>query len=361
MDSTQTFINEIVKTVTKNKVFISWTASTASGTQTKIKYEILLDGKVYKTSKTYLTVSSLALGNHDFRIRMVKDSTPLEWTDAQTFRVADYTPPKLSKIYGTVDAYSGIISWKPGTDNVKVTKYTAVCDSTVLETESTSVTFENLSVGKHKVILNAFDAEGNISKSKKVTVNVKDVTAPDKTENLQSAQDTKYRSLLTWNAAWDNVGVTKYFVKIDGGKSKTLSGSKLQLLTSKLPIGVHTFAVAAQDKAKNTSEWSETFTFLIKDTTPPSKVSVKAKTASDIAELTWKTPKDNTGVKGYTLDVFKDGMKYCDTLTLDAGINSYVFNSLAHGKYAFYMSAFDAEGNTSAVSSAKANVKGYLA
>ena len=104
------------------------------------------------------------------------------------------------------------------------------------------------------------DAAGNIGKAKKVTVKILDVTAPDKVEGLGAAiRGTTYKSTLTWNAAADNVGISSYLVSVDGGKAKKVSGKTLSLVSGKLSVGVHTFTVAALDKAGNVSSASDLF------------------------------------------------------------------------------------------------------
>lgn len=349
-------------TVSKYNLSLSWSKSLPSVKGAKVTYSLNVDGKMYDVKSNKFSLKNLAVGDYDVQIR-TNDSMlgSGEWSSVETFTVYDVTAPKIVSAAASVAGYTANLVWT-ASDNHKLAYYRVECAGLVRETIDMAASFDDLAVGKYTASIYAFDDAGNMSKAKKVKITVKDITPPEKVSAISEVtHDANYKAQLSWNPSSDNVGVAKYLVSIDNGKAKTVSASKLSLLTSKLSVGVHSFKVAAVDKAKNVSEWSDDITFEVYDVTPPAKISAKATAAGNNMTLDWKTPKDNVGVVKYEIDIFKDGAKFGDTLIFDSNTNSTQFSNLSDGNYSFSLVAYDAAGNASMPGAAKASIKDILA
>ncbi|GEM_PF-5163496 len=102
------------------------------------------------------------------------------------------------------------------------------------------------------VYVRALDAAGNVSKSVAKSIRIADVTEPDQVQNIAiAAVSAKNVTTFAWSIPYDNVGVTKYSVCVDG---VWFTAKKNTLNVKNLADGEHTVSVLAQDKAGNVGE-----------------------------------------------------------------------------------------------------------
>lgn len=340
--------------VNKYNVSLGWDKSAAKNST----FEISIDGELVASTKSNnYTLKNFAIGDHQVKVRMMTaNGTAGDWSETALFTVADITAPTLGKVTATIDGYTGTVTWS-GSDNVGIVRYEVRCADQVQTVAGTSAAFDNLAVGKYNAEVIAYDAAGNISKTGKTKVTVKDVTPPEQVTGLVvPVTDAKYKATLSWGSGVDNSGkVASYEIQLDGGK--ILKSSKTTLSVSKLSVGEHAYKVRAIDKDKNVGEWSGIQTFTVQDMTAPGNVSVKAKVEGNSLLLTWKTPKDNVSVTGYIL---KHGVNLECSEFLAAGELNFRIDGIAKGSYQYQVIAVDAAGNESKAKTGKATIKTEL-
>jgi chitodextrinase len=155
---------------------------------------------------------------------------------------------------------------------------------------------------------------------------------------------------LSWTASTDNVGVTGYDVYRNGTKVGT--SQTATYTDSGLSAGTtYSYAVDAYDAAGNVSAKSGTAsakTQTAADTSAPSTPTNVSATANSSTQITlsWRASNDNIGVVGY--NIYRGGTKVATSQS-----TSYVNSGLTAGTlYSYAVSAYDAAGNTSALSGA---------
>ena len=336
-----------VTTTNKYVANLSWVYSGGE----KIKgYQVTIDGmtKVYNTTKNTYKLSNVAPGAHSFYVRaVIWDGSVSDWSDPCSFVMGDYTPPKVTKVQTTVSDYSATFTIT-ATDNVGVAEYKVVAGNQFVFSESNVVTIDGFGVGKQSVEIYAYDYAGNVSKVKKVSFTVKDVTPPEQVVNLHSVGSVtnKAGGYLAWDIPYDNVGVAKYEVVVNGKKYTT---SKNTLKIGKLAAGEYSFTVVALDKAGNRSIVSDPGIFQVIDVIPPKISSFKAQVKYQTATLTWKTT-DDSGSIAFT-------KIYLDNTLVDVTSGfSYDLNGIALGKHTVEIAVYDGSDNFS-TKKASINVK----
>lgn len=152
---------------------------------------------------------------------------------------------------------------------------------------------------------------------------------------------------VSWTASTDNVGVSGYRVYRGGQLVGSPGGPAFQdsgLAASTL----YQYSVSAVDAAQNISPPSTvaTATTLVTDVLPPTApggVAASPQSASSIL-VSWTASTDNVGVAGY--QVFRGGQP-SGTVT---GLSFTDTGLTPDTSYAYYVTASDASGNTSAAS-----------
>jgi chitodextrinase len=185
-----------------------------------------------------------------------------------------------------------------------------------------------------------------------------DSTSPSIPSGVQASAVGTDQITLTWQAASDNVGVTGYRVYENGtliaqptGTSYTHAG----LVSG----ATYVYTVAAQDGAGNLSAQSAVTSVTTAGSPPspaplppadtaaptvPVGLSAGAVSTTQI-NLSWGASTDNVGVAGYR--VLRDG-----TQIATSTVTTYSASGLVAGTtYSFAVSAFDAAGNISGLSS----------
>ncbi|MEV0131581.1 PQQ-dependent sugar dehydrogenase [Dactylosporangium sp. NPDC050688] len=156
---------------------------------------------------------------------------------------------------------------------------------------------------------------------------------------------------LAWNAATDNVGVSRYVVYNGGNVLTEVGGNILTATLTLQPNTAYVFSVLAYDAAGNPSQGSNNLAVTTPpstDTQPPSTpggLRTTAVTASTVS-LAWNAATDNVGVRGYR--VSRNGTQIADVPDLtasDTGLSPAT-------TYQYTVLAYDANGNTSPASAA---------
>jgi len=175
-------------------------------------------------------------------------------TAAPTASVA--SPSANTTLTGTVPVSA------TATDNVGVTKVEFYVDNAMKASDSSSPFSYSWSTttvanGTHTIGVKAYDAAGNTSGIKTVSVTVKngDITPPSSPTGLSSPSQTVNSVALKWNAASDSVGVTRYDVfrngtKVGSSTSTSYNDSGLAANTT------YSYRVAAFDAVGNGSTQS---------------------------------------------------------------------------------------------------------
>ncbi|MEJ6664208.1 MAG: M4 family metallopeptidase [Flavobacteriaceae bacterium] len=202
--------------------------------------------------------------------------------------------------------------------------------------------------GSYSVLYNVADAAGNQAETLTRTVNVvPDISAPSIPSGLSASSITTSSFILNWNAATDNIGVTGYEVFL-GATSLGIQSGTSRLVNGLTPATGYSLAVRALDQANNVSDLSTPLA--VTTATPPDLEAPTAPSALAVSNisttgltLTWAASSDNVGVAGY--EVFQDNASIG---TLSATTRAVIGLSPAT-TYGYSVRAFDAAGNTSAM------------
>ena len=159
---------------------------------------------------------------------------------------------------------------------------------------------------------------------------------------------------LTWGAATDNVGVSKYdlYRGTSPGFTPTTSNRIAQPTTTNytdtsLPAGTYYYKTAAEDAAGNTGPLSNEATATTGDTAPPSAPgSLNVTGAIGQASLTWGAATDNVGVVRY--DVYRStisGFTPSAANRIAQPTTTSYIDTVAPGSYYYRVAAEDAAQN----------------
>ncbi|MBF0225318.1 MAG: DNRLRE domain-containing protein [Desulfobacterales bacterium] len=177
---------------------------------------------------------------------------------------------------------------------------------------------------------------------------ISDSTPPSVPQNLKVTVISETQIDLSWDASTDNEsGVSYYRIYKNGllcDNASILSYSSINLI----PNTTYRFQISAVNGAGTESNLcSEVTATTLGDTqdpTSPTNLSAQAVSSSQI-NLSWTASTDNVGIAGYR--IFRNGSEIA-TITgtnyQDQGLN-------AATSYTYRVSAFDAAGNESALSS----------
>ena len=254
-----------VKSATEKATVITWNAAKDNVGVTQ--YEVVVNGKKYKSKTNSITIKKLKAGTATCTVYALDKAKLKTASETFTFDVADGTNPKAGKI--TVSQVNGkqndlLISMSKFSDNKGIDGYIIKVNGKVVEDDfkGNSYTWhgENLAGKKVNVEVIAFDAAGNQSKAAKKKITIKDITPPEKVTGLKVVSANEKEVKLSWNAASDNVGVTQYEVVING---KTYKSKTNSITIKKLKAGTHEFKVYAVDKAKKKSIASDSQNIVI--------------------------------------------------------------------------------------------------
>ena len=249
----------------------------------------------------------------------------------------------------SADAGSGVLNYEIFQDGTLVGKSSTTVYIATGLSPSTEYTFT----------VRSKDKEGNysaLSAGAAFSTTAADTTAPTVPANLAVDDFTDTTVTLTWDASTDAVGVAGYRIYVD----TVLVGNTAALRYKATGLTASTeynFTVSAYDFADNESSQSTAATQTTAapgDTTAPTvptNVAVSATTATSVS-LSWTASTDAVGVSGYRIYVY-DTLAEEYVLAEEVATTSGTVSSLETGlTYQFKVSAYDAAGNESALSSA---------
>lgn len=216
--------------------------------------------------------------------------------------------------------------------------------------------------GSHTIMAKAYDSSGNISTALlSATVKNGDMTPPSAPSNLVTNSLAYNKVSLAWNNSSDNVAVAGYYVVRNNVTiAQTVSNSFVD--NSAVASNTYNYYVMAYDSAGNVSSASSPLQLTtpaapVLDTTAPSTPSIStiAVVGTSQINLRWTASSDNIGVDHY--DVFRQNAgDLIPTYTKIASVSGTSFGDTqlsAAAKYAYYVVAVDAAGNSSGQSAAK--------
>ncbi len=247
------------------------------------------------------------------------------------------------------------LSWSPSSDNVGVIGYRIYQDGLLVGTStSTSTTIAGLSAAtSYDFQVSAVDAAGNESSLSSIlivtTTSAADTQAPTTPANLTASNVTTSSVDLSWSAATDNVGVTGYNVYQDGFLVATVANTNTTIAGLSASTN-YVFQVSAVDAAGNESNLTSNLgvtTSSAADTqapTTPTNLTASNVTTSSV-DLSWSAATDNVGVTGY--NVYQGGVLVATV----ANTNTTIAGLSASTNYVFQVSAVDAAGNESSLTS----------
>ena len=235
----------------------SWDASSDNSGK-KVYYEFILDGEIYKTTRTSIKISKLGIGDHIYSVRAYDAAGNYSaWTAGETIVVKDITAPTVQKVKATANGYELNFA-VTSKDNDVVTEYR------VTDIYGNTQTFDSANFklavggpGKQTFYVVAIDASGNESKAKKYTINVKDVVAPETMSVdsfIESWNATKGRISISWDGASDDSGTVAYYQVEFNGKVYKTSRNYIDIT---LKGSSYEYRIRAVDKAGNKGEWSD--------------------------------------------------------------------------------------------------------
>lgn len=223
-------------------------------------------------------------------------------------------------------------------------------------TENIRFTDSNLSAGVVYYEYTGIDVLGNESApSKAVRVEIKDMTPPKPTKNVQAKRVGK-DAIITWDAVKDT-DLKGYNILRNNSKDsafKKINSSPISVATftdKNLAEGdVYGYKIESIDEAGNTSLSRHTVVFF-PDQSPPAKpTGLKAVSAAGTVQLTWNNNKEND-LKGYYLyrasnrdkDYFNMLYRY------PIVVNSFndTLPSVAKNEFVYYIQAVDEDYNVS--------------
>lgn len=264
----------------------------------------------------------------------------------------DTSPP--SKVTGLEihDLRDGklFLFWDEATDNRKVVKYQIHRGGDLLPTEPSYPFYVDSALINGMLYfyrVRAVDSSGNIGELSEQSSGMptpSDNVPPTRVEGLsvENAFDGKLN--LTWEPAFDNVGVDRYRIYRDDvlldDEPPTTSYMDTELTNNEN----YTYEVSAVDESGNEGQRSRSVSGIPKeyDPEPPSKVTglfvVDARDGK--LNLSWNQASDNVGVDRYF--IYRDGQKLQD----EPSATWYLDTGLVNGQtYSYRVSAVDFQGN----------------
>ena len=242
-------------------------------------------------------------------------------------------------------------------DNVGVTGYALYKDGSLLRNLGGSVLSyldHNVQPGVRSYRVAAFDSSRNQSgQSAPATVTVPDTTPPSTPLNVVAVA-TLDSVTTTWTAAIDDVAVTGYRVYRDGLQIGTTTATVRTFTETLVPVGSHTYNVAALDAAGNVSPQSAAaianIVSLLDTTAPTTPAGLQATAAGSSVTLVWTAATDNVGVTGYGVYRRTKGALAWTKIADAPAVTATTDVNVPAGTYEYSVDAVDAAANRSAQS-----------
>jgi YD repeat-containing protein len=249
---TPTFSN-----ITMVSATASWTAATDDVGVTG--YEYRLNSGSWQSLGNVLTVNLTGLSaatSYTFQVRAKDAASNIGPASSGTFTTPDTAAPSApgTPTFSSITMTSATASWSAATDNVGVTGYEYRLNSGSWQSLGNvlTVNLTGLSAStSYTLQVRAKDAASNIGPASSGTFTTPDTAAPSAPGTPTFSSITKTTATASWSAATDNVGVTGYEYRLNGGAWQSL-GNVLSVNLSGLSVGTaYTFEVRARDAAGN--------------------------------------------------------------------------------------------------------------
>jgi fibronectin type 3 domain-containing protein len=351
-------------TPTRAKPVLSWTAPASVGAgiagYNVYRGATRANGAVIPAATTTYTDSGAAAnGTLSYTVKAVETGTNLESAASSAFAVVyDTTAPTAPTgvSAATPTGTSPTLTWTAGTDALAGVRWYQVLRGTTVLGTTTSLTYTDASVttaGSYAYSVKTEDWAGNVSGAGAKTV-LYDNLPPSTPAGFNPPAAQRTKPTMSWTAATDTggAGILRYDV-YRAGTPNVLAGSATTTSFTDASIaveGAYPYFVVAVDKAGNGGPPTAVKTITY-DTTPPTvptglQASASPTSAKPALAFTAATDTGGTGVVSYRL--YRNG-----TSVATAAGTTAVDSALAtDGTYSYTVTAIDAAGNESAVSSA---------
>ena len=236
-----------------------------------------------------------------------------------------------------------IISWDKSTDNYGIFCYKIYRNGEFVG-QTSDLQYIDSGLSSHTVYeyyVIAVDTAGNLSEQSNILEAETDVDAfaPTQPKNLSADIRSEGVVRLSWTASSDNGTVVKYNIYRNGSLIGTSNGTAYT--DSAVAAGLYEYYVEAVDNEGNVSRASDIVTI---DNLSPTAPVLTINTVSDtFISLSWECS-DNASIVKY--DVYRNGLKY---KTVDRNVFVDMDIELDRS-YSYSVIAYDAAGNTSALS-----------
>ncbi len=233
-------------------VTISWDAASDNVAVTGYQLRIGDQTLNFKANEFWYG-ATFEVGQYSFALRAFDaEGNYSEWSATQYFGVADPDaegPVLIGKPSAAVSGESVTISWAGATDVQGIAEYQVRIGDKVESVSGTSYTL-TLSAGSYGYAVRAVNTAGTWSDwSATQSFVIDDVRAPvfrSAPQNYLSG----YSVTIAWEDAEDNIGVTRYAVKVNGKTYDVAAGATRYTLTNQA-VGSYQYQVIAWDAAGN--------------------------------------------------------------------------------------------------------------
>jgi chitodextrinase len=202
--------------------------------------------------------------------------------------------------FSSITETSATASWGPASDNVGVTGYQYSLNGGSWTAGSSPLSLSGLSPATtYSFQVRAGDAAGNWGSPSGNSFATLDSTAPSSPGTPSFSSIAASSATASWSAASDNVAVTGYRYRLNGGAWVAISASPASL-TGLLQASAYTFEVSARDAAGNWGSASAA-SFTTLDASAPSAPGTPSFSSITHNSVTasWSAANDNVGVTGY--------------------------------------------------------------
>jgi chitodextrinase len=289
--------------LTNTTVHLNWNESTDNVGISQ--YDIYCNDKlldtVAETSYTYAGLEEESIYQFYIVARDFSENTSIP-SDMVNISTTDTQAPTiiadLQEISNTDTAVT--LSWSCSTDNVGVTGYKIYRNNTIIaDTADTTYTDEPAELGiTYEYMVRAYDAAGNESvEGNRISVTLKDTSAPSVPTNLVCIDKTDSSISLKWDASSDNTRVGGYDIYVNSEKVGVVTEGTEYVLSGLMYSTEYSITVYAWDENGNISEASNT---MVVATIPETVINLNAVYGEQGVTIEWDPV---SGVTGYELKI----------------------------------------------------------
>lgn len=304
------------------------------------------------TSDTFVTYNNLSEGSHTFTVQAMDTAGNVDTTaETRNFQVDSIAPQTTinSGPNGIINTDSATFSFSSNDGaGSGASEYLYMLDGVAgwMSTNSTSVTFNNLSQGTHIFEVKAKDAAGNVGgeATQDERIFQVDSIAPETTitngpNGLINSNSATFN--FTGNDGSGSGGLS-YSYKLDTGGWSSYSPTTSVTFNNNLLQGLHVFEVKAKDAAGN-EDASAAFRIFTVDTIAPETTITSGPSGTintNSADFTF-SGNDSGGSGGLTFSYHLDGGAW----SAYSGATTVNYTGLAAGAHTFEVKAKDVASN----------------